>query len=899
MEEQSCLVCGLDFELFERKPHFLLCCAKSICSQCLLKILENEEINQRCPNCRADMPKALDDFILNEGIIEILKFEQFGEVNCEQCKEGNDQIAVKMCKECGLICRKCLSCHDRMKIFSSHELSPIPLNNWSNNLSMAFRAPLFCEKHKQKPESFCRLCGVAVCPECLEISHMDCGNMIFPIDHEFKTVLQSLKDDLHKIDFSKIKSCQKLKETQECQLMDTDREIEALKEQCLNTLEKNFDAVRTGFRGKKQRFEKSSSDIMKQLEKLKNYHTDLFNFLERASSLQNKVGFLQLGKKVRDGTERLRKKLKEVDTVEEIDYLSLTKDIFRELQLAVGEDSSVDFALDVAENDNTYPSILNILRQYRRSKRGKEEGLQTMEVFSGHPVYRVKFKPDNFPRFEYHFELVQKLIDHEESVDSEVMTPDLSEALRATILVAGRVTTDNLKLLKPLTADENEFPSSQGLGHAILIYFIGFQGAENRSRSLAEEKIIKSSKWCVFVTSESESHEDYSRLKEDGRFSVVFHEADAILDNLTSALELSLIDYLKEEKKFPHRKLNSLFLADSDAIITRMQKCSSFPGIKAGQKSREIPREINIILERFKKHIVKYGFHFEDFRVIVDDSYESDIKNAFETVTSTDFCKIVVISKQNLKEQVIPFARYQAQGTKLYQSLLEDNYGTLGCLAILNQERVVALSCRHVCIENSTVYIEHESNERIPVGRCLQNRKGEIQTIQSDLAIVGVNKEVENAFSSKGLLNHKGKPTKAEVSPEEDSLKFIDDIVHKLGASSQWTQGRIVSSEIIGNVDGIIAVKGMNDEEFGEPGDSGSIVFRESFNTRDRKLEVIAVLTAGRYEARSDSDEEKQEEKQNKHDSKLNLVVCSVFKNAFDILKKNDPSLESISFFND
>ncbi|XP_062593341.1 uncharacterized protein LOC134254825 isoform X2 [Saccostrea cucullata] len=888
MEEESCLVCKLDFGLIERKPYILFCCAKTICSHCLFKFFENEEIDKRCPNCRKDLPEALENFNLNEIIIEALKFEQFGEVSCEQCTEGNVQRAVKMCKECGLICRKCLSCHDHMKIFRGHNLSPIPLNKWSDNLQMAFRAPLFCEKHDQKLESFCRHCGVAACQECLEISHIDCRPMIYPIDDEFTNVVQSLRDDLHQIDLNKIKSCKKLKETQERQLMDTDREIQALKEQCLSTLNNNFDAVRKGFQLKMQKFVESSNNTMKQLEKLKNRHADLLNFLERAPSLHNKGGFLQFTKKVKDSIQHLSKNLEEVDKIEVIDYLSLTKDIFRELQLAVGEDSSVDFALDVAESDNSYPSILNILKEYRHSKRGKETGIHTVGMFSGqHPLYRVTFGLDTFPRFEYHLELVQKLIDHEESVDSEVITPDLHEALPAAILVAGRVTTDNLELLKPLNADkvdENEFPLSEGLSHATLIYFIGFDGAENRNQSVAQEEIIKSSKWCVFVTSESELGEDYSRLKEDGCFSVVSYEADAIWDNLTSALELSLIEYLNKKRKGQ----------DSEAIITRMQKCSSFPVVKAGQKSREIPKEISIILERFKKHIVKYGFHFEDFRVIVDDCYESDIKNEFEKVTSTDFCKIVVISEQNLKEEIKPFAISQAQGMKLYPSLSEHNYGTLGCLAILNKEKVVALSCRHVCIENNTVYIENESGERIAVGKCLHNPKGEIQTIQSDLAIVEVDEDVEKSFPSKGLLNHKKKPTKAEVSPLDNSLKFIDDIVHKLGASSKWTQGKIVSSEIIGNVHGIIAVKGMNDEEFGKPGDSGSIVFRESFSTRERKLEVIAVLTAGRYEARSDSVEEEKEEKQ-----KLNLVVCSPFKNAFDILKRNDPSLESITFFND
>jgi hypothetical protein len=292
--------------------------------------------------------------------------------------------------------------------------------------------------------------------------------------------------------------------------------------------------------------------------------------------------------------------------------------------------------------------------------------------------------------------------------------------------------------------------------------------------------------------------------------------------------------------------------------------------------------------------------------VIVNDSHVLDVKEALMAATSSGFCKIVVIPQNKFKEDVKLFTgKIQAQGGKLYQSndprlitTSGDLYGTLGCLAILNGESTIALSCRHVCLENGIVYIENGLNERIPLGKCLYTPEGNIQMIQSDLAIIKVDREAEKCFSDKRLQNYLGFPTKAELSNLQNSLDLFGDIVHKLGATSQWTQGRIVCWEVTENIHGIVAVQGMNDEEFGKPGDSGSIVFRESFDPRERKLEVVAVLSAGKYESRSELEEDTKDQ-EDEQSPNLNLVVCSVFKTAFDHLKKLDSSLQSITFFND
>ena len=122
-----------------------------------------------------------------------------------------------------------------------------------------------------------------------------------------------------------------------------------------------------------------------------------------------------------------------------------------------------------------------------------------------------------------------------------------------------------------------------------------------------------------------------------------------------------------------------------------------------------------------------------------------------------------------------------AQGKKLYLSpepcaqqpnaseSLPDNYGTLGCLEILKKkdspEQAVALSCKHLCMLNETVYIEDGQSERKALGRCVFTSPGPM-SIQNDFAIVEVNPNIERLFSRKKLIDQAGIPTNAQICEE-------------------------------------------------------------------------------------------------------------------------------------
>lgn len=272
---------------------------------------------------------------------------------------------------------------------------------------------------------------------------------------------------------------------------------------------------------------------------------------------------------------------------------------------------------------------------------------------------------------------------------------------------------------------------------------------------------------------------------------------------------------------------------------------------------------------RFEKAIVQYGFNFENFRVIVKNESFEEVDKALHATELYDSFAIKVVCEDDFKEKIVPY--HQAQGEKLYPSIDRNEYGTLGCLAFLNKTKTVALTCRHVCHKDINAFIDNELNERIFLGTCIYTTE-----IASDLAIVGV--EIENYFPNKKLLDSRREPANATVFNINDNLDIRGEIVHKIGATSGLTQGKIVSAEWIDNVFRRIKIKGMNDEAFGSPGDSGSVVFKESMDARNGSLEVVAILVG------KSTDE---------------TIACNLLQDTLEQIKILNPDIESVTFFND
>lgn len=471
MEEIACFVCSLDYKLPTRKPHILECCIKNVCSECLVKIIEEK----KCPNCRETLQQtSLNLFAVNVKIEETLNFEEFGDLICDQCKQNSSDKASKLCADCGLICRSCYLSHTRMKIFENHKIRPIPEEKWSKHLEAVLKMSLNCDIHKdQRIESFCKSCEKAVCEECIVNSHKECQSRICTIDHKFEETRQKLQEDLDIIEMNKEdKKCIELMEKRTSEFENLEREIETLKSHCFDVLKRHFDEVKSGFQNKAKIKKDGYEKNKEKLQKMKNFHKNLCDFIDGSSSLQNKAGFLQLAPKVISQTECLQneiKKIKEevIDVTEKIDYLMWIKEIFSELQLAAGKNASVDFALAVAEECEGYPFIIKILSQYRRPNRVKchsdssEEFPKNLakEVHSDNSMksYRAIYKRKMFPRYEYHLELIEKIVDRAHQTNDNIITHDFSKLPDSTtcILVYGKETDVDRNLIQPLFLEDS------------------------------------------------------------------------------------------------------------------------------------------------------------------------------------------------------------------------------------------------------------------------------------------------------------------------------------------------------------------------------------------------------------------------------------------------------------
>lgn len=519
--------------------------------------------------------------------------------------------------------------------------------------------------------------------------------------------------------------------------------------------------------------------------------------------------------------------------------------------------------------------------------------------------YQVTYTSAMFPRYKYHLELIQKIIDREIKEDANITIKDVYKISRTTIQVHvyGSTIEEIRELLDPLEMRESP-GNGQQLGNVILVAFIDATDADFQTSCNNIQERMNELKccWCIIVTSMHDLEKLRKHFLDKNHTTKIFivpPNSEALWKYLTSAMELPLIEFLNV--KSMNKGLSNSLREDVETVLRRIEKCSE---IKPSHASYEIPIDITNVLNRYAKSITQYGFHFENFRVVVKNERFDEVKEALNATGFFDSFAIEVIRHNDFKETIIPFTgEHQGQGMKLYQSPEKqqysasqtsiDRYGTLGSLALLNNEKTVALSCKHLCIQGGNVFFEKEQNKRILLGTCI-NTSEEAQKIHSDLAIFGLDREVEKYFPNKKLLNHQGDLTNAEVFRFTDTIDIRGEIVHKLGASSKWTQGKIVASERVENVYGIIKVKGMNGQVFGKPGDSGSIVFRESQNARERKLEVVAMLVGGQIE-----NGEQLNDQTNDKNSPSELIVCTVFQDALELIKKSNVSIKSLEFFND
>ena len=117
--------------------------------------------------------------------------------------------------------------------------------------------------------------------------------------------------------------------------------------------------------------------------------------------------------------------------------------------------------------------------------------------------------------------------------------------------------------------------------------------------SIFEQKnTFKSCSWCIIVSSDPDSDTLGNVLYSNGigNVSIVPPDVDALWNTLTSAMELPLIDFLKEKKE---KALTSERDGeDIETVVRRIERYSEFPHVKSKHETPNIPTKINDVLKR-------------------------------------------------------------------------------------------------------------------------------------------------------------------------------------------------------------------------------------------------------------------------------------------------------------
>lgn len=237
--------------------------------------------------------------------------------------------------------------------------------------------------------------------------------------------------------------------------------------------------------------------------------------------------------------------------------------------------------------------------------------------------------------------------------------------------------------------------------------------------------------------------------------------------------------------------------------------------------------------------------------------------------------------------------------------------GTLGGFVSKtdDEKKIYALTCNHVFPKEELLAYTDNCTDR-DIGSCVFTTRDS----SCDFAAI----EINESFSKNceiPLRREDTKKTSARVFDE--SLEQIS-FVHKIGATTNVTKGRILSSEYYAKnlPTNLFLVKGTG-EKFSDQGDSGALVFSRPRSGRQNYINVLGMVFGNnfiKYDNADDSDDDRNVEKnkkledsQNKDEERVepnmektttsntfasdvaddeNLSCCYRVQPAFDLLKE-------------
>lgn len=290
---------------------------------------------------------------------------------------------------------------------------------------------------------------------------------------------------------------------------------------------------------------------------------------------------------------------------------------------------------------------------------------------------------------------------------------------------------------------------------------------------------------------------------------------------------------------------------------------------------------LTFLICRNADHIYGYGFRPEEFYILVNDRLSPGKKKSLEgkirkSIQNANFSWKVKFVNSN----GVHYTKHFGSGSPIVPDEKNpDKYGTLGGFAQVNHKDVVGLTNFHVVDKGIEAYVKDGDN-LIKLGKCEFVLVPGLTSL-ADFALIEVNNGLTERCR-KPLVDDEDQPKNATIYLGKPSL-IVPAIVHKKGASTGITQGTVVEMmtyrEVLGKREthSAFLVEDL-EQPFSVPGDSGSLVFQNSFSASQESIEVVAILN-GRYTEQGETEESK-------------FVLCSDMKYIYDELKSKGKHLQ-------
>lgn len=206
--------------------------------------------------------------------------------------------------------------------------------------------------------------------------------------------------------------------------------------------------------------------------------------------------------------------------------------------------------------------------------------------------------------------------------------------------------------------------------------------------------------------------------------------------------------------------------------------------------------------------------------------------------------------------------------------------GTIGGFVINtnNDEKIYALTCNHLFpIEDIPAY----TPDLIEIGTCLFTTRDK----GCDFAAI----EIKECYSDSCDVAFRREDKKKINANVYSSILKSENIVHKIGATTDVTNGRIVSPEFyFDNRENIFLVKGTAGK-FSDQGDSGSLVFSRPNHIQQNYVDVFGMVYASDLTLQDDDDKDDADD-QTKIKSILSDGSLEEGDHNIEIYARNKPS---------